>query len=90
MFEFSIEKIGYSKGIYGNTGEYYRINGVPSLPCVRFVSMFGGEYRVAEAIKLKGGKEIGVRSDSWGFQRKGEHRKWFLTESEIIKDISAM
>jgi hypothetical protein len=89
MKTFSIEKIGYSCGVYGCTGEYFRINGdIPEeLGRGLFVGMYGAESRVAQALKDKGWKEEYCRSDSHDYQRKGEARKGFLDESVIIKII---
>ncbi len=86
MKTFINTKIGYSAGVYGCSGEYFKLVTCGDKPLIlHYKGMYGVEDRVANVLKDAGFNEIYV-GNRYG-QLKGEERKGFLSEMEAIKEV---
>ena len=85
--QFTILKVGYSKGIYGCSNEYFTCiyTNKQGFNSFSFKGMYGVEERVAEVLKSKGLEEVYTPTDyglipsrkSWlGFKSEYETCDW--------------
>jgi hypothetical protein len=81
---FTILKIGYTRGIYGCSGEYFNCI-VDMNKGFFFSGMYGAEERVASALKEKGYKEIYNQSVFGKLVRDDIPKNRFLSEYDAIK-----
>lgn len=87
MKTFINTKIGYSCGVYGCTGEYFKlviINEDKNV-VIHYQGMYGVEDRVSNVLKDEGYTEI-YTGDRFG-QLKGNDKKGFSYEAETIQAI---
>jgi hypothetical protein len=88
MKAFTIIKVGYTSGVYGNSGEYFIavvINGKKQ-QSLKFSGQYGPEYRVAEALKGRGYSDFYVNS-TYGKLSYRDDRIYFESEHDTIELI---
>lgn len=81
-------KVGYTRGIYGCSNEYFNtiiING-DKITSVAHYGLYGSEERVHAELKAKGFTETYIPSD-YGKMTKKEVWKGFISETEAVKTI---
>ncbi len=83
---FTVIKIGYTKGIYGCSGEYFNCI-VDMEKGFFFHGMYGAEQRVAHALKDKGYKEIYTQSVYGRMVRDDIPKNRFMSEYTAIEEI---
>lgn len=85
---FTILKVGYTRGIYGCSGEYF--NCIVNMDKGFFFSgMYGAEQRIAQALKDKGYKEIYNQSIFGRLVRDDIPKNAFLSEYSAIDEVKA-
>lgn len=84
---FTNSKVGYSCGIYGCSGEYFKIEIFEDekVHSYFYTGMYGTEDRVANVLKDAGFREIYTGS-RYG-QLKGDDKKNFNGEQQVIELI---
>lgn len=91
-------KVGYSKGIYGCSGEYFTLivynpeketNGERWLNQYFFEGMYGAEQRVAEVLKEKGYIDRYTQSIYGRVTRSDTPKKLFKSEYTMIDELKA-
>lgn len=90
--QFTIVKVGYTKGIYGCSGEYFtaiyiKDNAIQSF-C--FVGLYGTDGRIAEAFKQKGYTQFYTQSDFGRMTKRETNTKIFMSESEALEHIKTI
>lgn len=88
MKQFTILKVGYTRGIYGVSGEYFNCiivnnKGIQSIP---FQGMYGVESRIARALKEKGYTEVYTPTD-YGKMTRKDMLNIFITENEALEAL---
>lgn len=90
--QFSTIKIGYSRGVYGCTGEYFTTIVVNSkgLSSFRFYGLYGSEERIARALKDKGYEEVYTQSLYGQVTRNDIPKKAVMPENTALDYIAAI
>ena len=84
---YTIIKIGYTKGIYGCSGEYFTLiytDKKEGLKSQSFYGMYGAEERVSAIMKEKGYNEKYTQS-FYGKMVRSDLTKNCISEHDIIK-----
>lgn len=85
---YILNKVGYSVGAYGCSGEYFTLTIIKDSEdyrTINFTGLYGSEDRVVEPLKNKGYKDISSYHN-YG-QLKGEDRKGFKSERDALKEV---
>jgi hypothetical protein len=85
---FTTIKIGYSKGIYGCSGEYFItvFTYKKGLRSFKFKGLYGAEERVNAVMQKKGYKDF-YNGVAYG-KLSGEDKNFFWTENQAIDFIN--
>jgi len=93
MKVYTIFKVGYSRGIYGCTGEYFQavlFNDMAEendkVKGFAFYGLYGAEERVGRALEDSGYIAKWILTGNFG-QLKGDERKRFMSEHQAIDYI---
>lgn len=91
MKQFTILKVGYTKGIYGCSGEYFTCiyNNSKGLNSFNFYGMYGAEERISRAMKDKGYEEKYTPTD-YGQMKQREVLKLFKSEYQMLEELKAI
>ena len=90
MKKFTILKVGYTTGTYGNSGEYFYalLNNGKKQGFIRFSGQYGAENRVQEALEQKGWTFYYTPS-VFGKMTIKEDARFFDDEHVAIQNIKA-
>lgn len=91
MKTFITLKVGYTKGIYGCSGEYFNtiiING-KEISYIPHYGLYGSEDRINHALKDKGYTEKYIPND-FGLMKQREIWKGFMSEQEALEEIKLL
>jgi hypothetical protein len=88
MNYFGIIKVGYTAGIYGNSGEQFVAiyTSKDGLKSYSFEGQYGAESRVAEIFKKAGFKESYISSGGFGKMLRKD-AKFFKSEYTAIQEL---
>lgn len=95
MKYFTIQKIGYTSGIYGCSGEYFSLvitNGEIKDKYIRqyfFHGMYGPEERIAGILKQAGYEDKHIHSIYGKLTRKDIPQKLVFSEYELARILKA-
>lgn len=89
MKKFTTIKMGYTAGIYGNSGEYFTtiILNDNDEYSIAWQGQYGPEYRMAEVLKAAGYKEFHTRSGDYGKLSKRDADRRFTDEHKAIQAV---
>lgn len=90
---FINQKIGYTSGVYGCSGEQFQliiINNNEIVNCFVYDGLYGHEHRISEAIKAKGYKEIYAGVGRIYGKLKREDAKYAKSETEALAEIEKL
>lgn len=85
---FTIRKVGYTAGVYGNSGEYFNLFMIRGnkYASFNFSGQYGPEYRVSEALKKRGFTDL-YNGGAYGKLSIREDGRMFKSEHDMIKLI---
>lgn len=89
--QFITLKVGYSRGIYGCSDEYFTtiiING-DDIKSISYSGLYGSEERINAILKDSGYKQKHVPSD-YGLIKTREAWKGFEREEDAIKNLKEL
>lgn len=88
---FTTIKVGYTSGIYGNSGEYFTTIVVTDAGMKSFshYGQYGSEDRVNNALKAKGYEERYFPSDFGKLKQREVNYNLFKREEEAIEYVNS-
>lgn len=91
MKQFTTLKVGYSRGIYGCSNEYFTTIVVNNneMTSISHCGMYGSEERINQTLKDAGFIEKYIASD-FGLIKSREAWKGFISETEAIAEIKKL
>lgn len=84
MKVFTIRKVGYTAGVYGNSGEYYNVFMIRGnkYRYLNFSGQYGADDRIKEALRKRGFKEL-YNGGDYGRLNYRDAQKTFMSEYKI-------
>lgn len=90
---FINQKIGYTSGIYGCSGEQFQLIAIDDEGVKNsfvYDGLYGHEHRIAEAMKNKGYKEVYTGVGRIYGKLKREDAKYAKSETEALAEIEKL
>jgi len=92
---FINQKIGYTVGVYGCSGEQFQLIVIDTsyetpAECVIYNGLYGHEHRISEAMKKKGFTQLYIGLGNMYGKLKKQDVKPAMNETEVLEYISKM